>query len=156
MNIRTALMPLALLALLAACGGASDVDAPSTTTTTTKATKAAKPKFDKAGYAEKIQKAFVEANTRPIQDSCGLTDPTSWQCFYDHVSADRDSRIDITLAFPGDVTKGQAKDLAKQARLAFFNFVGEQFPKLDTIVTYDSTGRDIGTTRRDQVPLLNR
>lgn len=154
------LIPVVAVLLTAGCGGGSPdaANAPATPTAakSSAATKPPKPKFDKAAYAKKIEKAYVEGLGEPIKKACDVTDPASWQCFYDHLEAKDESRVDLVLAFDGGIGEDQAKDLGKRARMAFFNFTGEQFPKLDTIVTFTSDGLDIGTTRRDQVPLLNR
>lgn len=132
---------------------------PAATTTTqapkTTATKApVKEPFDSTAYAKSIEAKYVELNGRPIKDSCDAAF-TNWQCFYDGIDAKSQSRIDIKLSTPGDVTKDQAKKMSERARLAYFNFVGADFKKLDTIVTYVN-GRDTGTTRRSNVPLLNQ
>lgn len=128
--------------------------APKTTATKAPVKKPAKAKFDSATYANSIEAKYVELNGRPIKDSCDAAF-TNWQCFYDGIEAKSQSRIDIKLSTPGDVTEDQAKKMSERARLAYFNFVGADFKKLDTIVTYVN-GRDTGTTRRSSVPLLNQ
>ena len=65
------------------------------------------------------------------------------------------SRLDILLTAPADITVQQAEDMSQRARLAWFNFIGGEYPELDTIVTFVN-GTDTGTTYRDDVPLLNR
>ena len=142
-------------------GGQSPSKTATTATTPTpKATPAATQPavgspFDGKAYAKKIEKAFVAVNGRSIKQSCNFAEPT-WHCYYAGIKAESESWVTMTLAFDGGVSEHQARDMAKRASLAFFNFVGDDFKKLDTIVVYDSTGLDIGTTYRRDVPLLNK
>ncbi len=110
--------------------------------------------MDTAAFAKTIEAAYVEGNGQPIEDSCDA-DLTNWQCFYDGIEAKSEARIDVKLTTPGDMSKAKAEAFSKQARLAWFNFTGSEFKKLDTIVTYVN-GADTGTTRRDEVPMLNQ
>lgn len=165
--MRRGLVALLLLAL-AGCGssggGSGDVQAPADTPTHS-ASSAASPAstpsataapFNGKAYAKKIEKYYAAQLGHPVSKACDTSDLT-WQCYYQGMKGGSDkSRLNITLAFDGSIGDSQARDLANQARLGVFNFVGEKFPKLDTIVTYTSDGLDIGTTRRDEVPLLNR
>lgn len=118
-------------------------------------TKKAVPKFDNAAYAKKAEAAYLAAGGgRSFEDQCDDAF-TAWQCFYDGTKAKSKDRIDIELTTPGDVSEAQAKAFSKKARMAFFNFIGSEFKKLDMIVTFVN-GTDTGTTNRDDVPLLNR
>ena len=114
--------------------------------------------FDGKAYAKKIKKAYVAVNSgRAISQSCDYADPT-WQCYYSGIKAESESWVTITLNFDGGVSENQARDMAKSASLAFFNFVGNDFKKLDMITVYGTvhgTRLDIGTTYRADVPLLN-
>ena len=109
--------------------------------------------FDGKAYAKKIEKAYVAQTRQPIKH---MGDYTTWQPYYSGIEAESESRVNLTLAFDGGVSEDQRRDLAKRASLAFFNFIGGEFKKLDLIVVYDSTGLDIGSTFRRDVPLLNR
>ena len=115
--------------------------------------------FDGKAYAKKIKKAYVAVNSgRAISQSCDYADPT-WQCYYSGIKAESESWVTITLNFDGGVSENQARDMAERASLAFFNFVGDDFKKLDMITVYGTvhgTRLDIGTTYRADVPLLNR
>jgi hypothetical protein len=113
--------------------------------------------FDGKAYAKKIEKAFVAVNGRSIKQSCNFAEPT-WHCYYAGIKAESESWVTMTLAFDGGVSENQARDMAKRASLAFFNFVGDDFKKLDMITVYGTvhgTRLDIGTTYRRDVPLLN-
>ena len=95
-------------------------------------------------------------NGRSIKQSCNFAEPT-WHCYYAGDS-ENESWVTMTLAFDGGVSENQARDMAERASLAFFNFVGDDFKKLDMITVYGTvhgTRLDIGTTYRADVPLLN-
>lgn len=113
--------------------------------------------FDGDAYADEIEQHFtLNLGRNEIGDACDLSDPR-WHCYYEDLTGtSSDFRVDMHLAFPGDISEDEQRELAEEARLHFFNFVGEEFPELDTIVSYNSDGLDIGTTRRNEVPLLNR
>ena len=113
------------------------------------------PSFDAEAYAAKIEKTFVAQFGRPIKEACDVKDPT-WHCYYTGIEASSESRVNMTLTFEGGISEDQAKDMAQRAGLHFFNFIGDDFEKLDMIVVYDGTGLDIGTIYRDDVPLLNQ
>lgn len=114
--------------------------------------------FDGKAYAKKIEKAFVaELGGRAIKQSWRAGEPT-WQYYYGGIKAESESWVTITLNFDSGVSESQAKGMAKRASLAFFNFVGDDFKKLDMITVYGTvhgTRLDIGTTYRADVPLLN-
>ena len=114
--------------------------------------------FDGKAYAKKIEKAFVaELGGRAIKQSWRAGEPT-WQYYYGGIKAESESWVTMTLAFDGGISENQARDMAKRASLAFFNFVGNDFKKLDMITVYGTvhgTRLDIGTTYRRDVPLLN-
>lgn len=112
------------------------------------------PSFNAETYAARIEKAFVAYFGRPINKACDVKDPT-WHCYYTGIEASSESWVNMTLTFDGGVSEDQARDMAQQAGLGFFNFIGEDFEKLDTIVVYDGTGLDIGTIYRCDVLLLN-
>lgn len=117
----------------------------------------ADPAFDGEAYARQIEErvSFILGYDE-ITEACDFDDP-SWHCYYESLTGtDSDSRIDVHLGFPGDISDDEQREAAADARLHIFNFVGEELPELDTIVSYNSNGLDIGTTRRDEVPLLNR
>ncbi len=66
-----------------------------------------------------------------------------------------ESRLDIVLTAPADITVQQAADMSQQARLAWFKVVGGEFPGLAAIVTFVN-GTETGTTNRADVPVLNQ
>ena len=129
--------------VLVGCGGGSGVEA-----------KAA-PKFDKAAYAAQVEKAF-EAGLMDgeIGDMC---DPafTHWACFYDGIEAQSRERIDIKLTTDGGWSKGDLKAMGKKARRHWFNAVGLEYPKLDTIVSF-TNGVNSGTSYRRDNFMLNK
>ncbi len=110
--------------------------------------------FDPETYARDIEALYIETNGRPIRESCDAS-LTTWQCHYDGIKAFSESRLDIVLAAPADITVQQAEEMSQEARLAWFTIVGGEFPELDTIVTFVN-GTETGTTNRADVPLLNR
>jgi len=135
---------------LTACGGGGETavkDKPAVT-------KTQNPAFDKAAYADKLEAAYIAGNGRPIKDSCDAAF-TNWQCYYDGIEAKSASWVTINMTTPGDISKSQAKAFSKKARTAYFNFVGPEFTKLDTIVTYVNEA-DTGTTYRRDVAMLNQ
>ncbi len=109
--------------------------------------------FDTEAYAEDIEALYVAANGRPIREWCDA-DLTTWQCHYDGIRALSESRLDILLTAPADITVQQAADMSQQARLAWFTIVGGEFPQLATIVTFVN-GTETGATNRADVPLPN-
>jgi hypothetical protein len=109
--------------------------------------------FDAETYTEDIEALYVETNGRPIREVCDA-DLTKWQCHYDGIKALSESRLDIVLTAPADITVEQAEDMSQQARLAWFTIVGGEFPELDTIVTFVN-GTETGTTNRADVAVLN-
>ena len=111
------------------------------------------PPFDTETYAEDIEALYIETNGRPIRELCDA-DLTKWQCHYDGIKALSESRLDIVLTAPADITVRQAEDMSQQARLAWFTIVGGEFSELDTIVTFVN-GTETGTTDRAGVPLPN-
>lgn len=144
-------LSLGVLLAVLAVGCTSDRTATDSTTPTTAPTDV----FDEDAYASQLEAKFTEATGgRTIEDICPDTFDT-WHCFYQRIEVAGPSMITIHLSFPGDVFEEERSELAAQARLHFFNFVGPDFPDLDTIVSY-SNGRDSGTTFRRNVPLLNR
>ena len=150
-GMRISVLICALALSLTACGSSDGATADSTSPTSETP---AKPKFDKKAYGAELVKAYEAGNGRPIKESCDASSP-GWQCYFDGVRVDGKSFIYLDLTTPGEISKSEAKAFSKNARLAWFNFVGGDFKKLKTIVTYVN-GTDTGTTRRDQVPLLNR
>jgi hypothetical protein len=109
--------------------------------------------FDPATYAADIEALYIETNGGPIRELCDA-DLTKWQCHYDGIRALSESRLDIVLTAPADVTVQQAQEMSQQARLAWFTIVGGEFPELDTIVTFVN-GTQTGTTNRADLPALN-
>ena len=107
------------------------------------------PAFDTVTYAEEIEALYIETNGRPIREWCDA-DLTTWQCHYDGIRALSESRLDIVLTAPADITVQQAEAMSQQARLAWFTIVGGEFPELDTIVTFVN-GTETGTTNRADV-----
>lgn len=102
----------------------------------------------------KVKKAFsANMGGRKIADMCDA-ERTHWACYYDGISRHNASAIQVELSTPGDVSKTRQKELAKKAALHWFNFVGEDNPKLAYIVVYVN-GLDSETLRRSAVPLLN-
>ncbi|WP_436793479.1 PASTA domain-containing protein [Actinospongicola halichondriae] len=112
------------------------------------------PAFDGTAYVAAIEDRVVEILGVEINDACDFND-LRWHCFYDGLTGrDSPSRVDVHLGFPGDISDAEQREYAADARLHLFNFVGEEYPELLTIVSYNSNGLDIGTTRRDEVLLL--
>ncbi|HWL48569.1 MAG TPA: hypothetical protein VNT92_01720, partial [Acidimicrobiia bacterium] len=111
------------------------------------------PPFDTVTYTEDIEALYIKTNGRPIRELCDAG-PTKWQCHYDGIKALSESRLDIVLTAPADITVQQAEDISQQARLAWFTIVGGEFPELATIVTFVN-GTETGTTNRADVPMLN-
>ncbi len=111
------------------------------------------PPFDPEAYAKDIEALYVATNGGPIRELCDA-DLTRWQCHYDGIKALSESRLDIVLTAPADITVQQAADMSQQARLAWFTIVGGEFPELDTIVTFVN-GKETGTTNRAEVPVPN-
>ena len=109
--------------------------------------------FDSEAYAKDIEALYTETNGGPIRELCDA-DLTKWQCHYDGIRALSESRLDILLTAPADITVQQAADMSQQARLAWFTIVGGEFPELDTIVTFVN-GTETGTTNRADVPVVN-
>ena len=109
--------------------------------------------FDSEAYAKDIEALYIETNGGPIRELCDA-DLTKWQCHYDGIRALSESRLDILLTAPADITVQQAADMSQQARLAWFTIVGGEFPELDTIVTFVN-GTETGTTNRADVPVVN-
>ena len=112
------------------------------------------PPFDTVTYAGEIEALYIAANGRPIAESCDA-DLATWQCHYDGIRALSESRLDIVLTAPADITVQQAADMSQQARLAWFTVVGGEFPRLTAIVTFVN-GTETGTTNRADVPVLNQ
>jgi hypothetical protein len=110
--------------------------------------------FDTETYAEDIEALYVETNGGPITELCDA-DLTTWQCHYAGITALSESRLNIVLTAPAGITAQQAEDMSLQARLAWFEVVGIEFPELGTIVTFVN-GTETGTTNRADVPMLNR
>jgi len=150
------LIAVGVLIVLAIIGSA--MRGGSDDTKTTGSTPPAKANFDGKAYAKKIEKAYVaELGGRAIEQSWRAGEPT-WQYYYGGIKAESESWVTMTLAFDGGISENQARDMAKRASLAFFNFVGNDFKKLDMITVYGTvhgTRLDIGTTYRADVPLLN-
>jgi cell division septation protein DedD len=111
------------------------------------------PPFDSETYTKDIEALYIETNGGPIRELCD-TDLTKWQCHYDGIKALSESRLDIVLTAPADITVQQAEDMSQQARLAWFTVVGGEFSKLDTIVTFVN-GTETGTTNRADIPAVN-
>jgi len=109
--------------------------------------------FDPETYTQDIEALYIQTNGRPIAEMCDA-DLTTWQCHYDGIRALSESRLDIVLTAPTDITVQQAEGMSQQARLAWFEVVGSEFPELDTIVTFVN-GTETGTTNRAGVPLPN-
>ena len=112
------------------------------------------PPFDTAAYTAGIEALYIATTGRSIAESCDA-ELTTWQCHYTGITALSESRLDIMLTAPADITVQQAADMSQRARLAWFEVVGGEFPELDTIVTFVN-GTETGTTDRADVPLLNR
>ena len=109
--------------------------------------------FDAEAYAADIEALYVQTNG-PIAESCDA-DLASWQCHYAGIRALSESRLDIVLTAPADINVQQSADMSQQARLAWFQVVGGEFPELDTIVTFVN-GTETGTTTRADLPALSQ
>ncbi len=109
--------------------------------------------FDTETYTKNIEALYIETTGRPIREVCDA-DLTKWQCHYDGIKALSESRLDIVLTAPADITAQQAEDMSQEAGLAWFTIVGGAFPELDTIVTFVN-GTATGTTNRVDVPMPN-
>ena len=118
-----------------------------------KATKKPKAKYDCKAFAKKVQGEMETALGGPIGDRCDYSD-MRWHCFFDHYESPLKGRIDVHLSFPGDVSKSEKKEFAKQARLHTFNLAGYSDEGLKQVVSFND-GVDSGTTNRKDVPLLN-
>lgn len=102
----------------------------------------------------KVEKAVKDnLGGRDINDACDYSD-MQWHCFFDGYKSATDSRIEVRLSFPGDVSDSDKKEHAEQARLHTFNLAGGSVEKLDAVTSFDD-GVDSGTTYRRDVPILN-
>lgn len=102
--------------------------------------------FDSAAATKELEETLYIANgEREISESCE-GDYSRWQCFFESFEVPHEGRIDVNLAFPGGVDE---KALAEDARRWVKNMLMDNIPELDTIVAYNSSGLDLGTTRRD-------
>lgn len=124
-------------------------------TETVKVTPTVKPEPEAPKVtANEIEATFLaNSGGRAIEDSCDAAF-TAWQCFYDGVELPNDGRLQVNLSPAGDISKDDVRDMAERARLHWFNFIGADYPELDAITTMVN-GRDMGTTYRRDVPLLN-
>jgi len=152
MAVALVLIGLGTAALMRGCARSSGVSVGPTRAATQPAV------FDGKAYAKKIKKTYVaELGGRAIGQSWHAGELT-WQNYYGGIKAESESWVTITLNFDGGVSENQARDMAERASLAFFNFVGDDFKKLDMITVYGTvhgTRLDSGTTYRADVPLLN-
>lgn len=115
------------------------------TTETPEPTEEPEPDFDAAAATAELEDTIRESiGGQDIEDFC---DPayTKWFCYFDHYEVTREGWISIYLGFPGDVNQNE---LAQDAREWTASMLWDHLPELDTIVSYDSNGLDLGTTRR--------
>lgn len=104
---------------------------------TPKATKKPKPKatFSDKAYAKEVEEHFNSALLGTIEDMCdGNVSWSHWSCYYEGIEASGPGMIRVNLVTPGGLSKQQVKELSNTTATHWFNFVGEKFPKLDTIV----------------------
>lgn len=115
------------------------------TTQAPEPTEEPEPEFDtEAATAELVDTIRTSIGGQDISDFC---DPgyTKWFCYFDHYEVPREGWISIHLGFPGDVNQNE---LAQDAREWTASMLWDNLPELETIVSYDSNGLDLGTTRR--------
>lgn len=104
------------------------------------------PEFDTdAATAELVDTLTASLGGQSPQDFCDGPTDTSWFCFFDHYEVVSPSRIDMHLEFYGGL---DTRALAEEGRSWTANMLWDNLPELDTIVSFDSTGLDLGTTYR--------
>lgn len=93
-------------------------------------------------YLEHLHNNFIDG----ISDMCDDA-YTHWACFYDGAE-DGVSYLRVNLTTDGGWSEGDLDDMAAQAGRHWFNFVGCDFPQLDTIVV-NVNGVDRNVYRSD-------
>ena len=153
--LRTLGLAIAAAVLLAGCGGGSGEPASKTAPSPTHEAKTTpKSKFDGAAYAKALAKDFRDAmGGAKISSMCDAA-YTHWACFYEGIEATSKSTIRVSLATDGGWSDSDLDQLADEAALHWFNFIGEAHEDLDTVIVRVN-GRDTNHYRRD-IPLLNR
>lgn len=112
------------------------------------------PAFDGEARAAEVEAAFVDAlGGQPIASMCDAA-VTHWACFYSGVTAPNQQQVRVELETDGGWSDDDLEQLADEAALHWFNFVGTTFEDLD-IVVVRTNGVD-SNHYRDDVPLLNR
>lgn len=86
--------------------------------------------------ASEVEKAYLAhlagSGVQSFKDQCDAS-ITNWQCFYDGVSGDS-STLWVNLQTDGGWSASDLDTMANQAGRAWYNFIGCEFPNLDTIV----------------------
>lgn len=123
------------------------------------------PEFDLANYSNSIESSFLEAYgaedwdsiCQSTKESYGIAEATYeyWHCSFDRIEARSPSWITIYLDQPGGISDDERKDIAKQAGTHFYNFIGEDFTELDTIVVWVGD-LDSATVYRRDIYILNK
>ncbi|MFT4288160.1 hypothetical protein [Nocardioides sp.] len=143
--IRSTIIAVLATVTLAACGSGSDSATGPDPTPSTSAP--SEPAFDAASYAAGVEAVFNDANGgRKIDKMCDAA-MTHWACHFDHIETPSEKRMIVHL------TGGATKDQGLKAATDWFNFVGSDYPDLSTVTAYVD-GRDVGTVRRSDLPLL--
>jgi hypothetical protein len=93
-------------------------------------------------YLEHLHNNFIDG----IADMCDAA-YTHWACFYDGAE-DGAGYLRLDLTTDGGWSEGDLDDMAAQAGRHWFNFVGCDFPQLDTIVV-SVNGGDRNVYRSD-------
>lgn len=93
-------------------------------------------------YLEHLHNNFIDG----ITDMCDAA-RTHWACFYDGAE-DGVGYLRVNLSTDGNWSQGDLDDMAAQAGRHWFNFVGCDFPQLDTIVV-SVNGGDRNVYRSD-------
>jgi hypothetical protein len=118
------------------------------TETSTKTPKPAKPakSAKRKQRARAMEKAFL-ANIpgNGIKDMCDAQ-YTHWACFYDGVEGG--PYLQVNLSTDGGRSDAELDEMADRAGLHWFNFIGCDFPDLDTIVV-SVNGLDHNVFRHD-------
>lgn len=104
------------------------------------------PEFDSAAATTELEETIrTSIGGQDISDFCDGYADTSWFCFFDHYEVVSPSRVNIHMEFYGGL---DTRALAEDARTWTASMLYTNLPEITTIVSYDSTGLDLGTTRR--------
>lgn len=93
-------------------------------------------------YLEHLHNNFIDG----ITEMCDAA-RTHWACFYDGAE-DGVGYLRVNLSTDGNWSQGDLDDMAAQAGRHWFNFIGCDFPQLDTIVV-NVNGVDRNVYRSD-------